>query len=132
MRKNPEVDRWFAEKKPPSEGAMRRVREIILSADPRMTELLQYGTLSFAYEGGFASFVQVPKKQVTLMFNVGKQIPGRFPHLEGTGPNARFMRFADLADVEANAMELGDIARAWCELKSSAGAARGPRRPTAS
>jgi hypothetical protein len=122
VRSNPEVERWFAEKKPPSEKAMRRVREIILGADPRMTELLQYGTLSFAYVAGFASFVQVPKKQVTLMFNVGKQIPGRYPHLEGDGPNARFMRFADLAQVDARAKELGDITRAWCELKA-------PKRP---
>jgi hypothetical protein len=120
MKRNPDVERWFAEKKPPNEKAMRRVREIILSADPRMTELLQYGTLSFAYQAGFASFVQVPKKQVTLMFNVGKQIPGRFTHLEGTGPNARFMRFAGEAEVEARAKELGDIARAWCELKAPA------------
>jgi hypothetical protein len=24
------------------------------------------------------------------MFNVGASIPGRYPHLEGGGPNARF------------------------------------------
>jgi hypothetical protein len=30
------------------------------------------------------------------------------------------MRFADLAEVEARAKELGDITRAWCVLKSPA------------
>jgi len=56
-----------------------------------MTELGQYGTVPFVYERGFAHFVQVPDKlRVTLMFNVGASIPGRYPHLEGGGPNARF------------------------------------------
>ncbi|MGH2594818.1 MAG: hypothetical protein ACRDH7_02510 [Actinomycetota bacterium] len=52
------------------------------------------------------------------MFNVGARIPGRFPHLEGDGPNARFMRFADLAEVEARAAELRKIGAARCAYKS--------------
>ena len=36
--KNTEVERWFKTKTPPSEAAMRRVRDIILGADTRMTE----------------------------------------------------------------------------------------------
>jgi hypothetical protein len=38
MKASPEIEDWFATKKPPAEAAMRRVREIILSADPRLTE----------------------------------------------------------------------------------------------
>ena len=33
MKTSPEVERWFAEKKPPIEATMRKVREIILGAD---------------------------------------------------------------------------------------------------
>ena len=33
MKKNPEVDRWFAEKKPAAAPALQRVRETILGAD---------------------------------------------------------------------------------------------------
>jgi hypothetical protein len=113
-----EVEGWFADLHHPQEDALRRIREIILSADPRMTELVQYRTLHFVYAGDLASFVQLKKKPITLMFNVGARIPGRFPHLEGDGPNARFMRFADLAEVNARASELVRIVVAWCGSRS--------------
>lgn len=119
MKVNREIEQWFAAKNHPQEEALRRVREIILEADPRMTEMVQYGTIQFVYQSGLANFVQVSNKPITLMFNVGARIPGRFPHLEGDGPNARFMRFADLAEVEARAAELRKIVKAWCDYKSS-------------
>src|SRR5438105_4113420 len=36
VTKSAEVERWFASTKAPSEGALRRVRDIILAADPSM------------------------------------------------------------------------------------------------
>ena len=122
MKANPEVERWFAAKRPPAEPAMRRVRDVIMGADRRMSEYLKYGTLVFGYEGDFASFVQTAGKTASLMFNRGARIPGRFPHLEGTGPTARFMRFADEGEVRSRATELGKIARAWCDLMEPASA----------
>lgn len=111
-RTDPEVERWFAGK--PAEPALRRVRDVILSADPRMTEYVKYGTVQFAYHGDFANFVQHNQKHVSLMFNRGAKIPGRYPHLEGDGPSARFMRFADVAEVSAKALELTKVVAAWC------------------
>src|ERR1700736_2378692 len=117
MRTNPEVERWFAEKQPPTEATIRKVRQIILRADRRMTEIVKYGTLTFAYDGDFATVVQVSdKKQVSVMFNRGARIPGKFAYVEGTGPSARFMRFADLAEAQARAAELSKIVAAWCSL----------------
>lgn len=113
---------------------MRRVREIILSADRRMTEFVKYGTLTFGYDGDFATFVQVSdKKRASLMFNRGARIPGKFPHLEGSGPSARFMRFANPVEAQERAAELSKIAVGWCSLTSaergSVGAA--PKKNTA-
>ena len=119
MKKNREVEAWFEKKKLPLEKQLRRVREILLSADSRLTESVKYETLTFAYEGDFAAFVQLKGKQVTLMFNRGAKIPGKFPHLEGTGFTARFMRFSDAKKVEALAGELGRIAVAWCDWMDS-------------
>jgi hypothetical protein len=116
MKAGAEVEGWFATKKPPAEAPMRRVREIILSADPRLTEYMKYGSVHFGYEGDFVTFVQADKKNVNLMFHRGARIPGRFPHLEGTHPSARFMRFADIDEVEARADELRKVALAWCTL----------------
>src|ERR1700686_3906333 len=117
MTTSPDVERWFAEKKLPTEPTIRGVREIILRADRRMTEFVKYGTLTFAYDGDFATVVQVSdKKQASLMFNRGARIPGKFAHLEGTGPSARFMRFANPAEAQARAAELSKIVVAWCSL----------------
>jgi hypothetical protein len=88
-----------------------------------MTERVQYGTITFASVDDMASFVQVAKKPVTLMFNRGQLIQGRRSHLEGSGPNARFMRFAGLAEVEAHADELRSLAQAWAELMAGGGGA---------
>jgi hypothetical protein len=95
---------------------MRRVREIILAADPRVEELVQYGSVQFAFQGGMASFVQATDARVNLMFHRGARIKGAFPHLEGDGPSARFMRFADLGDVDDHADELTAIVQTWCSL----------------
>ena len=116
MKTNPDVERWFKEVKPPAEKALRRAREVILKADRRMTEYTKYGSVIFGYKGDFASFVQYRKPTVNLMFNRGARIPGQFPHLEGSGPTARFMRFKDVAAVDARAGELSKIVQAWCAL----------------
>ena len=75
----------------------------------------------FGYEGDLATFVQYNKPQVNIMFNRGARIPGKFPHLEGTGPTARFMRFNDVAEVNARAKELAAVVAAWCALPASKG-----------
>ncbi|MGH2594819.1 MAG: hypothetical protein ACRDH7_02515 [Actinomycetota bacterium] len=61
MKASREVEQWFAAKNHPQEEALRRVREIILDADPRMTEMVQYGTIRSVYESGLANFVQCPR-----------------------------------------------------------------------
>ena len=116
LKPNPDVERWFKDVKPPAAKALRRVREIILGADPRMTEYVKHRTVQFAYEGDFANFVQYNKPTVNVMFNRGARIPGKFPHLEGSGPTARFMRFKDEAEVEKHADELAKLTRAWCAM----------------
>lgn len=109
-----DVDDWFAEKKPPAEPALQRVRRVILGADHRMTEYVKYDQPHFAFGGDMASFVQTGKPTVSLMFHRGGRIEGTYPHMEGTGRQARYMRFADVGEVDARAGELADAVRAWC------------------
>lgn len=117
MKKDPETEKWFAGKA--AEPILRRVREVILRADPRMTEGTKYGTVTFNCGGDFASFVQHDKKTVSLMFNRGGIIPGKYLHIEGSGRAVRFMRFEDVKEVDARAGELSKIVVAWCDLMTS-------------
>jgi hypothetical protein len=99
-----------------------------------MTEYVKYGTLTSGYDGDFATFVQVSdKKQACLMANRGARIPGKFPHLEGSHPSARFMRFPDPAEAKARAAELSRIVAAWGSLTpADRGSAKPPTKPSAS
>ncbi|HEY0493863.1 MAG TPA: DUF1801 domain-containing protein, partial [Candidatus Dormibacteraeota bacterium] len=116
MTRDSQVEGWLSEKNDPPQALMRRVRAVIVGADTRITEYIKYGTLTFGYEGDMVTFVQANAKTVTLMFNRGARIQGNFPHLEGSGPSARFMRFKDLAEVDKRATELSKIVEAWCNM----------------
>ena len=117
MLKDPAAERWYVGK--PAEPILRRVRDVILGADKRMSEGTKYGTVTFHCGGDFSSFVQHNKKTVSLMFNRGGIIPGKYPHMEGEGRQVRFMRFADVAEVNARKAELSKIVVAWCDLMSA-------------
>src|SRR5438477_10540918 len=62
--------------------------------------------------------IQVGATDVTVMFDRGARSPGSLPHLEGRGPSARFIRLADLTEVEDRTVELNRIVVAWCEMMS--------------
>ena len=121
MNRNPEVDR-FDEHAHPLDDARRRVREIILEADGRVTESIKWSTPTFAYKGNIAS-LNPSKNLISILFHRGAEIPGDHPRLEGEGRLARTMRFADRDEVEAGRAELKAVIRAWCEWK--AGPAKG-------
>jgi hypothetical protein len=113
MGTNSEVDAWFAAKERPLAEAMQLARRLILDADPRVTESIKWQTPTFSFHGNIASF-NPAKKQVSLLFHRGAEIPGDFPRLVGDGRLARVMRFADTAEVEQAADELQAVIRAWC------------------
>jgi hypothetical protein len=93
-----EVDAWFADRGHPLTDAMQLARQIILDADPRVTESIKWKTPTFSFRGNIVSFN--PAKQiVSLLFHRGAEIPGEFPHLVGDGRLVRTMRFADAGEV---------------------------------
>jgi len=114
--RNKEVDDWFRERKPAAEQAMQRVRDVIHKADPRITEYVKYGSVQFAYDGDMASYVKHGEKTVSIMFNRGARIKGKFPHLEGTHPSGRWIYFADEKEVTALSKELTGIVKAWIAM----------------
>jgi len=122
MNRSPEVDRWLDEHTHPLDDARRRVRDIILGADGRVTESIKWSTPTFAYQGNIASF-NPSKNLISILFHRGAEIPGDHPRLEGEGRLARTMRFAGTGEVEGGRAELEAVIRAWCEWK--AGSAKG-------
>ena len=119
MAKSAGVERWFASTKPPSEAALRRVRDIILGADPSMRERIQYGiTFSSTKSGDFAAFVQYSEPGVNLRLMRGRRLHGRYLHLEGA--TVKRMRIADRTEANARASELKSMVKEWCALGDAA------------
>ncbi|HET6754802.1 MAG TPA: DUF1801 domain-containing protein [Jiangellaceae bacterium] len=114
MVHSPDVDAWFADFQHPLKDAMLRVREIILE-EPRMEESIKWKTPTFGYRGNLASFNPRSKAHVSLLFHTGASIPGEHRRLEGGGDTARYMRLADLTEVEAAADDLRRVVAAWCD-----------------
>lgn len=120
MAANPDVDAFIAELAHPLEDVMQAVRHAML-ADERVSETIKWKSPTFMYEGNLASINPRAKAHVSLMFHEGGTIPGvergDFPHLEGGGKVARYMRFPDLATVEALRGEMAALIDAWCAIE---------------
>lgn len=117
MPRDPAVDGWFAQTDHPLAETMQDVRRVILASDRRITESIKWKSPTFSYRGNIASIDPKAKRYVSLLFHQGAVIPGRHPTLEGGGSTARYMRFADRADVKRKRLALQSVVRAWVAMK---------------
>ena len=94
---------------------MRRLRDVILGADPSMSERVQYGvTFSSSKSGDLAAFVRYREPGVNLRLMRGGRLQGRYPNLEGR--TVKRMRITDEKQANARAAELRTIVKEWCSL----------------
>jgi len=114
-----DVEAWLAGYDNPQKPVVLEVRRIILAADGRIGETIKWQTPTFVYKGNLASFQPRAKKFASLLFHTGASIEGHFPALEVSESAARTMRFADMADVAAKAVELRRIVTAWCDQRDA-------------
>lgn len=114
-----EVDAWMAKYDNPQKPVVQAVRELILAADPRIGETIKWQSPTFFYKGNLASFNPRSKAHASLLFHSGASIKGDFPSFEGGEAVARYMRFADMSEVEAKADELRRVVVAWCNQKDA-------------
>lgn len=112
-----EVDAWLERYDNPLKPLVMQVRDLILDADPRMSEAVKWSTPTFMYRGNLASFQPRAKRFVSVLFHQGATIPGTHPVLEGAGDHARYVRLEDAAAIEARRAEIEAVVRAWCDAR---------------
>jgi hypothetical protein len=115
-----DVDAWLARYTNPMKPVLEHVRQIIRHADERICESVHDCAPTWAYEGNLVSIAPEPTTHVSLMFHQGATIPGDFPHLEGTGKNARVMSIVSTAEAESRRDELNAIVAAWIDSRDRA------------
>lgn len=119
MNVNPKVEDYLDTKVHPLIPEIQRVREIVLTADPKVEEGIKWSSPTFMYKGNIASFMMNAKKMVSLMFHKGALINDTTGLLEGDGAEGRVARFKDMDDIEAKREKLQQVIRAWVELQDA-------------
>jgi hypothetical protein len=116
---NPQVDAWFERYDNPQKDVVLKVRQIILEADPRISEAIKWQAPTFMYKGNIASFFPRSKKNVSLMFHQGAFIDDPHGLLEGEGDTSRVARFVAYADLASKKEALQAVVKAWIIAKDA-------------
>lgn len=119
MNINPEVDQLLTEKVHPLDAEIRRVREIILSVDDRITEAVKWKSPTFMYKGNIASYYMNAKKLVSLMFHKGAAINDPHGLLEGDGKESRVARFHSMEDIAQKREALVAVIHEWIKMQDA-------------
>lgn len=95
LRSGALVDAWFDNL--PSDAhrdIARRLREVLLAAEPKLVPGLQWGNLMFAWERTHTVAIVAHRTHVNLQFFNGAQLSDRYPQLEGTQRGTRLLKCA--------------------------------------
>jgi hypothetical protein len=130
MNQSTDVGAWLESYDNPMNEVVRRVRDILVHADPRIEESLEGDAPTFSYRGRLANFFPDSKKHASLMIPAGAQIPGHHPRLEGSGEISRHMKIATVADANAAKDDLQHLVRSWCDWRDAADAEAESREVT--
>ncbi|MEM9135108.1 MAG: DUF1801 domain-containing protein [Actinomycetota bacterium] len=115
MNRSDDVDAWLDAYDNPQKELVAAIREHILACDDRVTEAIKWSAPTFVYKGNIASFFPKAKAHASLMFHKGATILGEHPILTGDGAEARSIKIADLAELDAKRDELTAVVKAWCD-----------------
>jgi hypothetical protein len=110
---DPAVAAWFEDYDNPQKDLVLAVREVVLGADPRVTETIKWKAPTFVYRGNIASFYPKSKQHVSLMFHAGASLPDPDGLLEGDGDTSRVARFLDADDLAAKTGALRELILGW-------------------
>lgn len=117
MNQNPDVDAFMENLEHPFKAEMQAVREIILSTDAKMTEVIKWGGPTFMYKGNLATLTPRTKRFVNLFFQTGAIIPNPDGLLDGDAQAVRVARFHSIEDITKKREALEAVVRAWINLK---------------
>lgn len=116
MKKNPKVDEFMTKLDNPLKAEMEAVREIILSANPNVSEDIKWSAPSFFYKDNICTFNPRAKKFVNLTFHKGALINDNTGLLEGDAKEARVARFDNMDDITNKKEHLISVINEWVKL----------------
>jgi hypothetical protein len=121
-RRDPAVDAFLDERAHPMRAVVDRLRHVILSADPRVTETIKWGGPTFGLTGSRSNLATIMlrgRSAVTLFFQEGASLPNPDGLLTGNADHVRTVRFESLAAVDQAQKPLQEIVRAFCNASGT-------------
>lgn len=117
----PTVDAWMAALEHPLKPVLARLREIVLAADPGVTEHIKWNAPSFCWHGDDRVTANVRPTAVLLVFHRGVAVKDAAGFsfedpaglLKWAAKDRGTVSFASLEDVESRAEALADLVRRW-------------------
>ena len=121
-RRNDAVDAFLDERAHPLRAVVDRLRDVVLSADPRISETIKWGGPTFMLTGTKANLATITlrgKSAVSLFFPDGASLPNSRGLLAGGADHVRTVRFESPLAVDQAAGPLGEIVRGFCDANSA-------------
>lgn len=125
--RNEAVDRYMVELEHPLKPEIERVRSIILASGDDVTEHIKWNAPSFRYRGDDRVTLKLhPKGRLELIFHRGASVrkDDTFSFKASTGivtwlaPDRGVVRFRDMEEIEAGAVQLASLVRQWMQATS--------------
>ncbi|WP_165247363.1 DUF1801 domain-containing protein [Paludisphaera soli] len=114
-----DVETYLASLEHPSKPELLALRQLILGADPAISEGVKWNAPSFRTTEWFATFHLRERAGVRLILHLGaKARPGpglvlESPLLDWLGRDRASVVFRDAGEVEARARDFTDLIRRW-------------------
>jgi hypothetical protein len=113
------VDAYMRDVDHPFKAEMQAVREIILSASPKIAERIKWNAPSFYYEEDLGAFNPRATEyaHLILLFPGGQGMDDSSGLLEGNHKDRREAKFHSLDDVKAKKRALEKLVKGWVALR---------------
>jgi hypothetical protein len=122
-RRSRTVDTFLDGSRHPMRIVIDRLRQVVLSADPRITETIKWGGPTFVLADGTANLATIMlrgQSAVTLFFQEGASLPDPHGLLSGKAEHVRTTRFESIASIDKSATALKQIVREFCNARGTA------------
>jgi hypothetical protein len=121
-RRDPAVDAFLDGRDHPMRAEIDRLRDVVLSSDPRIVETVKWGGPTFVLatdaRANLATIVLRGRSALTLFFQEGASLPDPDGLLSGDAEHVRTVRFDSLDSIDRSSDALGRVVRAFCDARS--------------
>ena len=102
--KNKEIKEYVSGLSDFQRDLVLEIREVVLSADPKVKEGIKWGSIAFFNEKNICGY-RVAKGHVTLLFMEGASLNDKYGILNGSGAKARTIKVTKSEEIDVKGIK---------------------------